>query len=200
MTILLWAAAGCLYAEFMGYWLHVLMHSERLPALSRAHMIHHLRLYAPDRPQRPSREYALSTYGRANVLGLGLEWLLPIALLLAGAWLLAGALGAGPYARAAFSGAGLGWGALMFWYMHDAMHLQGFWMEDSPLWRDWFLVLRRRHDIHHMDLSPAGRMDKNYGICLFWFDRLFGSFSDRHQRFNRAALAAANARYADVLR
>jgi sterol desaturase/sphingolipid hydroxylase (fatty acid hydroxylase superfamily) len=40
-------AIAILTAELAGYVLHRVMHSERFPVLSRAHMIHHLELYGP---------------------------------------------------------------------------------------------------------------------------------------------------------
>ncbi len=197
--LLLSAAAGCFYAEFVGYWLHVLLHSEKVPFLSRNHMLHHLVAYAPDKPQRPSREYLETTSDRASILGIGMEWIGPVVLILGVSVGALTALGVGAAEQAVFSAVALGWGALMFWYMHDAMHLRDFWMEGRSFWKAWFLDARRRHDVHHMDLSDAGRMNKNYGICFFGFDRLFGSFQDQHKRFNRAGLEAAERRYAAVI-
>ncbi|MDE1975878.1 MAG: hypothetical protein KGI84_01305, partial [Elusimicrobia bacterium] len=60
---------ACLTAEFVGYWLHILLHSDKIKFLSRSHMIHHLISYPPDTPMRPSEEYMLSTQGRASLLG-----------------------------------------------------------------------------------------------------------------------------------
>ena len=190
--------SACAFTEFAGYWLHILLHSERIEFLSRNHMIHHLVVYAPNKPQRQSAEYLNSTYGRANVLGIGLEWLVPAAILVAGllgAFRLLGVSGAH---QALFIAVSLGWGAFMFNYMHDAMHLKGFWMEASPRLSRWFLRARKRHDIHHMDLADSGRMDKNFGICFFLFDRLFGTFAAEHQRFNQPGLEAAMKRYAFI--
>src|SRR5262249_50491847 len=144
--------AAVIFAELAGYWLHVLLHSESVPYLSRSHMIHHLVIYAPDKPQRQGHEYLLSTYGRAGVLGLGGEWLLPVAAILAVVIPAMTSLGVAAAEQAVFVAVALGWGALMFWYMHDAMHVKDFWMENGPL-RGWFLAARRNHDIHHMDLS-----------------------------------------------
>jgi sterol desaturase/sphingolipid hydroxylase (fatty acid hydroxylase superfamily) len=162
-------------------------------------MIHHLVIYAPDKPQRQSTSYLKATYGRANVLGVGLEWLLPVALILSATAGALSLLGVSLPLRAVFCAAALAWGIAMFWYMHDAMHLKDFWMERNGLLARWFLAARRRHDIHHMDLTDAGRMASNYGICFFGFDRLFGSYLDEHRRFNRGGLEAARVRYARVL-
>ncbi len=39
---LLFAITGsCFVAEFSGYWLHRLLHSDKFPALSRGHLVHH---------------------------------------------------------------------------------------------------------------------------------------------------------------
>jgi sterol desaturase/sphingolipid hydroxylase (fatty acid hydroxylase superfamily) len=199
MAIALNIVLACVYAEFVGYWLHVLLHSEKIGYLSRNHMIHHLLIYGPDKPQRQSTEYLGSTFDRAGVAGIGLEWLGPIVLLLAvtAASLMGWGLGAG--GAALFCGVALLWGLTTFWYMHDAMHLRGFWMEGSASWlRHWFLSARRRHDIHHMDLTDDGRMSRNFGICFFGFDRLFGTLEPGHRKFNRAGLAAARRRYAYI--
>ena len=191
---------GCVLSEFVGYWLHILLHSNKIEFLSRNHMIHHLVIYAPNTPQRRSGEYLASTYGRASVLGLGMEWLLPVAIILASLLAAFGVLGVAAADQAVFIAAALAWGCLMFWYMHDAMHLMGFWMESSPFWRRWFLTARRRHDIHHMDLVDDGRMTVNFGICFFFFDRVFGTLADAHARFNQKGLAAAKRRYAYIFR
>jgi sterol desaturase/sphingolipid hydroxylase (fatty acid hydroxylase superfamily) len=192
------AAIAGVFTEFVGYWLHVLLHSERIEFLSRNHMIHHLVAYPPNRAQRPSAEYRGSTDDRAALLGIGLEWLVPSTLLLSVLLAAFRALSLRAADQAVFIGTSLAWGWFMFGYMHDAMHVKGFWMERSRMLGDWLADSRRRHDIHHMDLAPDGRMDKNYGICIFIFDRLFGSFADKHVRFDKAALEAARKRYAFI--
>lgn len=198
-----WGAAAvlsaCLFTEFVGYWLHVLLHSEKVGFLSRSHMIHHLVVYAPNKPMRPSRDYLVSTYGRANVLGVGLEWLLPVALLLPAVLQVLRAAGVGAFHQVLFIGTSLAWGWFLFGYMHDAMHLREFWMEERPFLSRSFLNARKRHDIHHMQLTDDGRMTTNYGICFFLFDRLFGTLAEEHGRFNRRGLSAAYARYAALL-
>jgi sterol desaturase/sphingolipid hydroxylase (fatty acid hydroxylase superfamily) len=196
--LILTVAAACAFAEFVGYWLHVLLHNEKIPYLSRNHMIHHLVIYAPNKPMRPSRAYLAANYDRASILGIGLEWLLPVAVIVPLSLIALRFAGLGPVLQAAFIAASLGWGLLMFSYMHDAMHQKWFWMERSALWRRWFLRARRLHDVHHMDLDASGRMTRNYGICLFYFDRLFGSLTEEHRTFNREGLKAAFRRYAFI--
>lgn len=196
--VVLAVPAACLYAEFLGYWLHILLHSNKIEFLSRNHMIHHLVIYAPNKPMRQSTEYLKSTYGRASVLGLGMEWILPVVILLAITLTALQALGVSLISQVVFVSASLTWGWVMFGYMHDAMHLRSFWMERHPLFMRWFLRARKYHDIHHMDLDDSGKMPNNFGICFFAFDRLFGTLLTEHRRFNRAGLAAAMRRYAYI--
>ena len=63
---LLTVLASVVLAELAGYGLHRLMHSGRIPALSRAHLIHHLLLYGPRQPMRTA-EYRDATAGRAAI-------------------------------------------------------------------------------------------------------------------------------------
>ena len=42
---------SCLVAELAGYWLHGLLHSDKLPFLNRSNMVHHLLLYGPMQPR-----------------------------------------------------------------------------------------------------------------------------------------------------
>jgi sterol desaturase/sphingolipid hydroxylase (fatty acid hydroxylase superfamily) len=191
----LWVLGSCLVAELLGYLLHRLLHSDRIRFLSRSHMIHHLLLYGPLQPQRPSPEYLDATTGRAALGSIGLEWVIPSGLLL-GIFLAAFQIF---HVRALhqiiFVGVTLGWSFLMFSYVHDGMHLQGAWMARSRLLKGWFLTARHFHDVHHMALNDAGFMDKNFGIGFYFFDRLFGSFSVTARPFNRQGYEAAKKRY-----
>src|SRR5580704_12852644 len=78
-------ACSVLAAELAGYALHRLMHSDRFPAMSRAHLIHHLVIYGPKHPMR-TPEYHDATSGRAAIGNVGLEWLIPSGLILASCW------------------------------------------------------------------------------------------------------------------
>jgi len=196
---LLALAGAWLYTEFAGYWLHMLLHSEKIEFLSRNHMIHHLEVYPPDKPMRPEGAYKGSTYGRAAVLGIGMEWTLPVLLILGAALAALAWAGATPFYLGVFAAASMAWGWVMFAYVHDGMHVKGFGLASLPLLQDWFLNARRLHDIHHMDLVDDGRETVNFGICFFFFDRLFGTYKNRFDRFNRAGFDAALRRYAYAL-
>jgi sterol desaturase/sphingolipid hydroxylase (fatty acid hydroxylase superfamily) len=175
--------AAVLLAELFGYVLHRLMHSGSIPALSRAHMIHHLLLYGPRQPMRTT-EYKDATSGRASIGNVGLEWLVPSALILAAIWSVMWVLGVPLGYRCLAFVTLVAWPTFMFSYLHDRMHIQGFWMERAPLLNMWFRTARRLHDIHHRSIDESGRMDKNFGIGFYFFDRLFRTFARRHCPFN----------------
>jgi sterol desaturase/sphingolipid hydroxylase (fatty acid hydroxylase superfamily) len=101
--------------------------------------------------------------------------------------------------QAIFVSASLVWSFLMFSYLHDRMHIDGFWMEENHWLRSWFLSARRAHDIHHWALDHQGFMDKNFGIGFFLFDRCFGTFTAEWPVFNKDGYAAAKHRFVDLL-
>jgi sterol desaturase/sphingolipid hydroxylase (fatty acid hydroxylase superfamily) len=192
--VLVTLGASCLVAEFAGYWLHRLLHSDKFPSLSQGHLIHHFLIYGPAQAMR-DHEYHDATQGRFSVGNVGLEWLLPSALILFCCWGIMIAAGV-PLVYQMFSLMTLiAWPFFMFSYLHDRMHLKDFWMARTPIIRIWFCNARRLHDIHHRALNNDGRMDRNFGIGFFWFDHLFGTIGRRHRPFNRAGLQSAIDRY-----
>jgi sterol desaturase/sphingolipid hydroxylase (fatty acid hydroxylase superfamily) len=58
-----------------------------------------------------------------------------------------------------------------------------------------FATARRLHDIHHRSLNDQGRLDRNFGIGFFFFDRLFRTISQRHRTFNCKGYYAALERH-----
>lgn len=200
LSFLLAAAAGALFTEVVGYFLHILLHSERVAWLSRDHMIHHLKVYSVEAGLRQPGPYKDSTEGRTALAGVGLEWLLPIGFVLTvmlGAFRL---LQIPPAHQAVFSVVALLWGKFMFGVMHDSMHIEGYWMADTPLLGAWYRRIRRLHDIHHLEFTDDGRMLTNFGISFFGFDRLFGTYLPKAHAFNTAGYAACLKRYAAIIK
>jgi sterol desaturase/sphingolipid hydroxylase (fatty acid hydroxylase superfamily) len=186
--------ASCLVSELFGYWLHRLLHTNRLPFLSRGHMIHHLRVYGPRQPMR-AEKYKDATDNRFSVGNVGLEWLGPSALILGLCWGVM-ALAGVPRTYQAISICTLAlWPIFTFNYLHDRMHLSNFWMAENRFLKTWFVKARRLHDIHHRSLDDDGRMDTNFGIGFYFYDRLFGTMATRHRPFNWKGYAAAKTRY-----
>jgi sterol desaturase/sphingolipid hydroxylase (fatty acid hydroxylase superfamily) len=185
---------SCFVAEFSGYWLHRLLHSDKFPALSRGHLVHHFLIYGPNQPLR-AEKYKDATEHRISLGNIGLEWLAPSALILAFScgvlrWFHVSRV----YQITAISTLML-WPIFMFSYLHDRMHLQNFWMTRAPLLKSWFVQARRLHDIHHRSLNDQGRMDRNFGIGFFFFDRIFRTISKRHRPFNCSCYRIAQLRY-----
>lgn len=181
--LLLTLGGSVAFAELVGYLLHRLLHSHSFPSLSRAHLIHHLEQYGPHQPMR-TPAYKNATVGRASLGNIGMEWTAPVVLILTLSWLVLKMLGMSLPYRMCATGVMVLWPVFMFSYLHDRMHLQGFWMERAPIVRFWFVRARRLHDIHHHCVNDDGRMDANFGIGFFFFDRLFGTMVKRHRSLN----------------
>ncbi len=192
--VLITVSASVAVSELAGYALHRLMHSERFPGLSRAHMIHHLYLYGPNQAMR-TPEYKNATNGRFSLGNIGMEWLLPSAAILALSWLFLWGFGVSSGYQLLVMSTLLGWPLFMFSYLHDRMHLENFWMERTPILNIWFKKARRLHDVHHRSLNDEGRMNRNFGIGLFFFDRVFGTLAKRHCRLNWKGYRAAKSRH-----
>lgn len=195
LRVLVWIAFSVATAELVGYLLHRFLHSEKIRWLSRSHMEHHLEHYGPLKPMRPSPRYIDATTGRWAIGNVGLEWIAPSALLIIAFVAAFTATGVSwPY-QLSFIVITLGWSSLMFSYLHDRMHLRGFWMERNWLLRRWFVAARRLHDIHHLSLNDFGRMDRNFGIGFYFFDRVFGTISSKPALLNQTGVEAARKRY-----
>jgi sterol desaturase/sphingolipid hydroxylase (fatty acid hydroxylase superfamily) len=181
-------------AEFAGYWLHRLLHSDRLPALSRGHLIHHFLIYGPRQPMR-AEDYRDATADRFSLGNVGIEWLVPSAIILLFCWGVMVLLGVPRIYQAIALSTLLGWPLLMFSYLHDRMHVDNFWMSRVPFLKTWFLKARRLHDIHHRSVNDKGYLDTNFGIGFYFFDRFFRTMVKSHRPFNWAGYKTAINRY-----
>jgi sterol desaturase/sphingolipid hydroxylase (fatty acid hydroxylase superfamily) len=197
--LLCWIVGSCGAAELMGYLLHRLLHSNLIGFLSRNHMKHHLVLYGPQQDQRPGENYADATHNEIAIGNVGLEWLVPGGFLLLVTLALLWFLHVSTLYQITFVGTTLVWSFLMFSYLHDRMHVRGFWMERVPVLKRWFCWARNLHDIHHRVLNDSGLMDRNFGIGFAFFDWLFGTMTLVEPPFNNAGLVAANKRFQLVL-
>ncbi len=183
-----------LVAEFAGYWLHRLLHSDKLPFLSRSHMSHHLLLYGPLQPMR-RETYKDATDDRVSLGNVGLEWLAPSAVVLTVCWGVMFLFRGPVIYQAIVLGTLVVWPFITFSLLHDAMHLRDFWMARMPVINGWFRKARRLHDIHHHSVDNEGHMNANFGIGFFLFDRLFHTLARHHRPLNRKGLEIALLRY-----
>ena len=198
LAVLFWFAASIQASELLGYLLHRLLHSGKIGFLSRNHMRHHLVLYGPLQSQRPGTIYRDATTDTIALGNIGLEWLVPGALLLTASVTVLHYLHVSVTHQCIFVAGSLAWSFLMFSYLHDRMHVDDFWMERAPCLKRWFVSAREAHDIHHWALNDDGLMDKNFGIGFFLFDRIFGTWTARWPSFNRDGYANARHRFSDV--
>lgn len=196
--VLITIAVAIFCAELVGYWLHVLLHSNKIEFLSKAHMIHHLVVYGP-KQRFTTKEYKTALIdGRPGIAGIGLEWIIPISIIIILIILALWALSMPLHLSLTFVGVAAVWELIMFSYMHDALHLQKFWMIDHPFFKQWFQKTREKHVIHHLEIDNSGRMNKNYGICFFFFDKLFKTYEAHLGKFNEKGYEKAKHRYAYI--
>jgi sterol desaturase/sphingolipid hydroxylase (fatty acid hydroxylase superfamily) len=144
---------------------------------------------------RSKEGYKDATNNRFSVGNIGLEWLGPSAIVLAICWCVMVLLKVPPSYQIISACSLLIWPIFMFSYLHDRMHVDKYWMTRIPLLRTWFLKSRRLHDIHHRSMNEEGRMDTNFGIGFYFFDRVFGTISLRHRPFNWTGYEIAKERY-----
>jgi sterol desaturase/sphingolipid hydroxylase (fatty acid hydroxylase superfamily) len=140
-------------------------------------------------------EYQDATDNRFSVGNVGLEWLAPSAIILTTLWTLMTVARVPAFYQSIALATLIVWPLFMFSYLHDRMHLSDFWMERVPILRAWFRAARRLHDIHHHAVDDHGRMEANFGIGFFLFDRLFLTIASRHRPFNRSGFETARVRY-----
>jgi len=185
-----WMVASCVIAELLGYWLHRFLHSGAIRFLSRNHMKHHLVFYGPLQKQR-SKTYQDATDDSLSLGNVGLEWLIPAGLLIGIVLVVFHFLHVQALYQIVSLASAVAWSFFMFSYLHDTMHIEGFWLAKHSWLKRWFLSARQLHDIHHRVLNDDGLMDKNFGIGFFAFDRLFGTFTLQQPPFNRRGYAVA---------
>jgi sterol desaturase/sphingolipid hydroxylase (fatty acid hydroxylase superfamily) len=192
-----WVIGSCVSAEFLGYWLHRLLHSGAIGFLSRNHMRHHMVIYGPTQVLR-SKQYHDATLQSFSLGNIGTEWLTPAGLLIGCAWLAFRLLGMPIRYQLVFFVTTLAWSFLMFSYLHDRMHIEDFWLERNRVLKRWFVSARHLHDTHHRAINDEGLMHKNFGIGFFLFDRLFGTLLEEEREFNNGGFQAAQRRFKSV--
>jgi sterol desaturase/sphingolipid hydroxylase (fatty acid hydroxylase superfamily) len=183
-------------AEFYGYWLHVMLHSDKWRWFSKRHMDHHLKCYIPVNGKKlRTEEYIQEKGDHFYIAGLGLEWFFPAIFLIAFTagfeWLLVLTL----FEIIISESILILYSIFLFWYLHDRMHVKNVWILKVPFLKDWFKIMRRKHDIHHCHITDDGLMNSNFGIAFSIFDHVFGTHKSKLSRLNRRGIEAAYDRY-----
>lgn len=183
-----------LLAEFYGYWLHVLMHSDRFRWLSHRHMHHHLKSYGPLMKMR-TKIYRKDREEDLLIAGLGLEWFLPALALAIITAAVEWVIGLSVVEIVLSEIILIVYSVFLFWYLHDAMHVKKSWVLKVPYLNRRFIQARRNHDIHHLSVTDDGLMNTNFGIAFSFFDRIFGTYRRNVGGINKTGVKAAYERY-----
>lgn len=165
--------------EFYGYWLHTLLHSDKIRWLSIRHMEHHLVHYAPGKKQRPSYEYISPIEDRddMSIFGLGLEWIFPSAILaLFTASIEYFIFSLSPISILISIGIMVVYAVFMFGYLHDSMHIRNHWFNRVPFFKRYYKNIRKLHDVHHHAIMESGLLRYNMGISTHVFDKVFRTY------------------------
>lgn len=161
-----------IYTEFVGYITHRFLHSGKAGWLGDLHAEHH-ELY-PVGAAQVDDEYRFTD--RSNwIEKVGLEWIIPIAVVTFPVSLLLLLLGMSWQYLLAGVMISLAWAWIGFTYMHTAFHLKKFWMVENYIFGGWFKETRKIHFVHHNDQQV------NFGIVFYWFDKLYETFQRRYK-------------------
>lgn len=146
-------AAGTVIVQAVGYIVHRLAHYPISGKLYQSHMFHHAKAYPPGR-------YTSKKYLNPDENPLKMIFVTAFAIVNMAVLILCPLLFfIGFFLSTAIC-------SLANEYVHDAFHV-----ENHPLARlPGFMWLSDLHKVHHENVK------KNFGIYLFWFDRMFGTF------------------------
>jgi sterol desaturase/sphingolipid hydroxylase (fatty acid hydroxylase superfamily) len=161
-TILLTLLITYIVASLFGYVTHWALHQTWMGRFYNAHMTHHLTLY-------PATEFSSDSYKDAGkdstlrffaVASLPLI-VIPITLSILGIIPLKIILSI--LIMEAFVG-------FFNDYLHNAYHINNHWIGRLPIINTIFFKLIDLHYVHHV------KMESNFGIFAFHWDRLFKTF------------------------
>jgi len=148
-------------------------------------------------PKR-TEKYLSAVINRASVGKVGLEWLIPAAFCVSGTFAFLYFMGFNIIFNIIFIVITVSWILINFNYIHDGMHIKGFWMTKNKLIKNKFIEARRLHDLHHMELNDEGKMNKNFGITFFWFDKIFNTYQKHPKALNEKGYKASLKRYSYI--
>lgn len=162
LSVLLTALVAFLVSGLFGYVVHRSLHQKWTGRLNRKHMTHHLTLYPPsdylsDEYRSPGKDNTVKIFALAALplvatpIVLGIFGILSVPLVITALVVM------------------LSMGFLHD-YIHDAFHIRNHLLTRIPVIKGIFAHWNELHYLHHVD------MQKNYGIFLFHWDYLFGTF------------------------
>lgn len=162
LPILVTALIAFLISGLFGYVVHRSLHSSWTGRLNQKHMTHHLTLYPPsdylsDEYRSPGKDNTTRIFALAAVPLVAT----PIILVF---------LGILPISLAITTIVVMLTMGFLHDYLHDAFHIRNHLLTRIPVIKGIFAHWGELHYLHHVD------MQKNFGIFLFHWDYLFGTF------------------------
>lgn len=168
-----------LYTEFVGYVVHRLLHSGKIPWLHELHMEHHEEHYPPGSNQLSDTYRYIDR--KTWLDNIGWEWVLPIAIVVIPTGVLLFLFGVSIQHLLAAVMISLLWTWAFLDYAHKLLHVKNTWIENNYVLKNWFKEVRRLHYIHHNDMTT------NFGIAFFWYDKLYETFTRKLKNRDQAA-------------
>jgi sterol desaturase/sphingolipid hydroxylase (fatty acid hydroxylase superfamily) len=152
-----------LFSSVFGYVVHWAIHQTWTGKLNNSHMTHHLKLYPPT-------DYISDKYrgaGKDNTVLIFALVALPVIALP----IILGIMGILPLLLVIISLIVMGIISFLHSYLHDAFHVRNHWLYHVPLISQLFAGWVFLHWLHHVN------MQTNFGIFMFFLDKLFGTFA-----------------------
>ena len=162
LLILLTAIIVFFITSLFGYVVHRAIHQPWTGRLNQKHMMHHLNLYPPS-------DYQSDVYrsaGKDNTFTTFLLAATPLIL----APIVLGIFGILPLSLVITTLVMMGIMSFLHDYLHDAFHIKNHILTKIPIIKRIFKHWSYLHYLHHVD------MQKNFGIFLFHWDRIFQTF------------------------
>lgn len=164
LAILITALITFIISGLFGYVVHKSLHQKWLGRFNDMHMTHHLRLY-------PSEDFVSDKYRNAGkdntvvIFGVAAIPLVVVPILLGVFHIL-------PLGMVITSLTVMIVMSLLHSYLHDSFHIRNHWLYRLPIINKMFKKWVYLHYLHHVDMGT------NYGIFLFHWDKVFGTFWD----------------------
>lgn len=158
VTVAIVTIVSFIVSNFLGYWIHWAIHQKWSGPFYRAHMQHHLELY-------PVGNLTSTNYRDAHWYNRGPFLFTPpfIALMMFTVGL------AHIFSAPMWIVVEIAFMIVLFGYINDWVH-DSFHLKNHVLSRyRYYRIARRAHLMHHV------RMNKNYGIISFEWDKIFGT-------------------------
>jgi sterol desaturase/sphingolipid hydroxylase (fatty acid hydroxylase superfamily) len=164
MSIIITVLLSFFITTLFGHVVHWSLHQPWSGKVHDAHMTHHLRLYPPS-------DYVSKVYRNAGADSTP-KFFAIAALPLIITPIILWALEIMPLAIMITVLIVEGLMGFLHDYLHDAFHIEGHWLYRTYAIRRLFAPWVALHYLHHVDMS------KNYGIFSFFWDRVFGTFTN----------------------